>query len=170
MATALDVITLDQAKDWLVVDFSDADEIITRNIQTAIAWVEKYTNYYLYQRPVTIPVTSCKTAISLYPIADIIMKNGNGNGDVVTPVIYKGGLKTYVVYGASTGLWITTNAGQNVITLNAGFTNPSDIPAPLIDACYKLITYLYENRDAYSSTLPVDVQLLINQFRRSPTI
>lgn len=167
MATALDVITLDQAKDWLVVDFSDADEIITRNIQTAVAWVEKYTNYYLYQRAVTIPVTSCKTAISLYPIADIVMKNRNG--DIVTPVIYQSALKTYVVYGASTGLWVT-NVGQNVVTLNAGFTNPSDIPPPLIDACYKLITYLYENRDAYSSTLPVDIQLLVNQFRRSPTL
>lgn len=168
MANALDVITLEQAKNWLVVDFPDADEIITRNIQTAVAWVEKYTNYYLYQRPVTIPVTSCKTAISLYPIADIIMKDGNQN--VVTPVIYQGALKTYVVYGASTGLWITTNVGQNVITLNAGFTNPSNIPSPLLDACYKLITYLYENRDAYSSVLPVDIQLLLNEFRRSATL
>lgn len=162
MATALDVITLAQAKDWLVVDFEDQDGQIERNIRTAVAWVEKYTCHLLYQREITIPVTSSKTAIAFYPLEDIVLKDKDGV--TLTSMISEGALKTYVVYSGYCGI------GQNKITVNAGYASIDLIPAPLLDACYKLITYLYENRDAYSSTLPVDIQLLINQFRRSPTI
>lgn len=162
MATALDVITLQQAKDWLVVDFDDQDENIERNIKTAIAWVEKYTCHLLYKRAITIPVTSSRTAIAFYPLADVALKNTAD--ETLAAMITEGATKTYVYYSGYCGL------GQNKITANAGYETIDLIPAPLLDACYKLITYLYENRDAYSSTLPVDIQLLINQYRRSATI
>jgi hypothetical protein len=162
MATALDIITLQQAKDWLVVDFPDNDAIITRNIQTAVAWVEKYTCYLLYSREINIPVLSSKTAIPYYPLSNIVMENAAG--EEVNAMISEGSTKTYVYYAGYCGL------GQNKIAATAGYASIDLIPAPLLDACYKLITYLYENRDAYSSTLPVDIQLLINQFRRSATI
>lgn len=48
--TPLNVITLDQAKAFLRVDFSDDDALITGLITAAVGLVEQKTQYRLYQR------------------------------------------------------------------------------------------------------------------------
>lgn len=166
MATALDVITLAQAKDWLEVDFPDKDNDLERLIKAAIAWVEKYTCHLLYEREVTIPVTSSRTAIAFWPIKSGTLGMKDKDGNTVTTEISYGTLKTYICYG----VFKSYSPGTNVVTGTMGYASVDDIPAPLLEAAYKLIVYLYENRSAYSTTLPLDVQVLINQFRRSPTL
>lgn len=166
MATALDVISVDQAKNWLEVDFPDKDADIERLIKSAIAWVEKYTCHLLFQREVTIPVTSSRTAIAFWPIDANTLEMKDAKGNTITTMVSYGTLKTYVCYGA----FKSYAPGTNVITATMGYENVNDIPPPLIEAAYKLIVYLYENHSAYSSTLPVDIQLLINPYRRSATI
>lgn len=144
---ALDVISLADAKDSLVVDYPDKDAEITRHIKSAVALVEQYTDVYLYERPRTYALLGCSLEIYDSPLTF--------TGTVPTKT--KQQALSIIVYGKSGD---TYNA-------NIGYSNVDDIPQNLIDACYKIITYLFENKDAYSVSLPMDVQMLVNQFRRS---
>lgn len=154
--TALDVISVEQAKAYLRVDFDTDDDLITSLIQTSVAWVEQYTCYRLFERVELFIAYNCKTGLPYYPIE-------------VTSVEYDGDEQDIVTKNRPLELVVECKK-DSVITATVGYSDVADIPAPLLTACYKLITYLYENRDAYGATLPVDVQLLINQYRRSATI
>lgn len=148
---ALNVITVDQARDWLS---ATDDEGLERLIKTAVEWVERYTSYRLYERTETIANSRCEQSIALYPIT-------------VTSVTYQDlSAAKYEKYVLPTKLKIKC-PWNSVITLTVGYADAADIPGPLVDACYKLITYLYENRDMYQVGMPTDVQMLINQYRRA---
>lgn len=148
--TALDVISLAAAKEYLRVDYPDQDGVITRNIKSAVALIEQYTDVYLYERPRTYALLGCSLEIYDSPLTFT----------APVPTKTKQQVMSIIVYGKS----------GDTYTANIGYSNADDVPQNLVDACYKMITYLYENRDAYSVTLPADVQVLINQFRRSCTI
>lgn len=156
---ALDVISLEQAQNHLVVlndTFYDAE--ITGIIKTAISMVEQYTDYQLYQRDIIIPMVSCKQDITLYPITITGVVNGS------TAQTYRTIQRTLsVVVECST--WC-----NSVINATVGYDDIIKIPHQLIGACYKIITYLFENKDAYEATIPYDIQCMINQLRRSATI
>jgi hypothetical protein len=146
---ALDVISLADAKEFLVVDFPDKDTEITRHIKSAVSIVERYTCYNLYQRDIVYQIGRCgRTEVYDYPVA---FPNGTVTEARVLSVILKG-------------------SANSTVNATTGYTDVTQIPENLIDACYKLITYLFENKDVYEANLPGDVQLMINQFRRSATI
>lgn len=156
MATPLDVITLEQAKEFLVVDFDDRDAEITRHIKSAIGYVETYTNHMLYSRAKVYTIlgsSGCTSRGSIeiydYPIT------------VNTPV----SMTTHNVLSIT--LFATANQSINA---TVGYNSVDDIPGQILEAAYKLITYLFENKDIYSAGLPWDVQMLLNQWRRSATI
>lgn len=178
-----DVISLASAKGWLNIDYADSitDTQVTRLINTAVAWVENNTCHLLYQRPEVITVingnyynpanafppldsagwrfggirhASKGTSVYIYPFTVTSVQDGSGND--INYQSYLNALKT--IFQAPYG---------SVITLNAGYANSDYIPSALIDACYKLITYLYENRDMYAVSYPTDIQFLINQYRRA---
>lgn len=144
--TALDVISLEDAKDALVIDYPDRDKEITRAIKSAISIIEKYTNVFLYERDVEYSILNgCSEEIYDFPIKfNDSSLNKKQNALSVT------------VFGKE-GFGFSGKVGYSDVT---------DIPQNLIDACYKLITYLTENKDAYNVSMPLDVQLLVNQFRR----
>lgn len=150
--TALDALPLTEAKAYLNVQDDADDELITSLITAAVQWVEKYTDYYLYQRSVVVDVyTSCYTTPA-FPV------------NSVTPAGLT--VKNYPLETRISGLPYA--GGQ--LTLDVGYANADNIPATLITACKKLVVYWYENRDIYMAELPMDVQMLLNQFRRSATI
>lgn len=149
---ALDVITLQEAKDNLRVDFDDDDAIIVRIIKTSIDWVEKYTCHKLWQRTETITSDGCPFEVYDYPVT-------------VSSVIKDGNPVSYTTQKRSLKLIIDTEKGA-VVSLSVGYGDVDSIPYPLLEACFKIITYLYENRDAYGLGIPVDIQGLINQYRR----
>lgn len=155
----LSVISLEQAKNHLVV-LNDAfyDAQITGIIKTAVGMVEQYTDYRLYQRDVTIPMVNCNQDIALFPIS-------------ITGVINGSTAQTYSTYQRTLSISVECSNWRNsVINTTVGYDDVTKIPHPLIGACYKIITYLFENKDAYEATIPYDVQSMINQFRRSATI
>lgn len=160
MADALTILPLDYVKkEVLSVDLGDTwnDNNITRCINTAVQWVEQYTDYRLYQRIEVINAIGCEINIVTYPI-------------LITGVVDEDNEPVTDYKTRNLPLSITLYVpNQSVITANVGYANPTDIPQPLISAAEKLIVYLFENKDAYSNTLPIDIQLLINQYRRSPT-
>jgi|ERR1700744_649495 len=155
----LSVISLEQAKNHLVVlndNFYDAQ--ITGIIKTAVGMVEQYTDYRLYQRDVDIPLVDCRQDITLYPITI----NGIDND---------GSDQAYKAIQRTLSIVVTCPTWYNsVLKATVGYDDLTEIPQPLIGACYKIITYLFENKDAYEATIPYDVQCMINQFRRSATI
>jgi hypothetical protein len=156
-----DVIALADAKVWLSVDDTYNDNDISRLINTAVAWIEQYTCYRLYPRDEVINTTSCKTYIPYYPINTTNILNFDGSPYV------SANLYTYVPQNLSL---LVNCPSMSTIQLNTGYADPTQIPQPLIDGALKLITYLYENRDSYGTVLPIDIQLLVNSYRRSPTI
>jgi hypothetical protein len=150
--TALDVISIQQAKDYLVVedDFFDAD--IERLIETAITWIEKYTDHLLYERDEVIPLTSCEQDIYTYPIA-------------ITSVQKDSVDQTYTTVQKALRIVVKCQTWNGSV-VNATVGYASNPPAPLVGAAYKLLTYLFENKDIYEATIPYDIQMLINQYRR----
>jgi len=146
---ALSVISLADAKEYLVVDFPDKDKEITRHIKSAVAIVEKYTDYRLYQREISYSIGRCGyDEIYDYPIL------------FPSDTITEQRILSSIVRGVP----------GSIVTATVGYSDTTLIPENLIDACYKIITYLFENKDVYEADLPSDVQLLINQFRRNATI
>ncbi len=137
-------ITLQQAKDWLRVDFDDDDDLIESLIESAEQWVENYTCHVLSPRDIVLNGTGCAQSVYEYPI------------------------NTSTVVGNTYSLFtdFTIPNGQTAV-VNVGYTSSALIPKPLITAVKKLVAYSYENRDTYTAELPTDVQVLINQYRRS---
>lgn len=149
--SALDVISLADAKAFLVVDFNDRDAEITRHIKSAVSLIEKYTNVYLYQRLKTFTLLGESIEIYDYPIVFIDAE-----------IRKRQMVLSVIVYGKC-GDEVETGVGYLL-----GIAKEEE--PILIEACYKLITYFYENRDAYGASIPTDIQCMINQRRRSATI
>lgn len=146
--TALDVISLQSAKDYLRVDYSEDDAIITRLIKASVSRIEQYTNYKLYQRDVVYNMYGCELEIYDFPITlDTTLKTRQN-------------VLSVTVFGR----------GGDVINASVGYSLVAGVPEDLLTACYMLITAMYENRDVYSLDLPLTIQGLINQYRRSPSI
>lgn len=156
MADALSVISLEQAKEFLVVDFDDRDAEITRHIKSAIGYVETYTNHMLYSRA---------------KVYTILGSSGCTSRGSIEIYDYPITVNTTVSMTTHNVLSITLFGTANqAINTTVGYNSVNDIPGQILEAAYKLITYLFENKDIYSAGLPWDVQLLLNQWRRSATI
>lgn len=158
--TSLDVITLEQAKTYLVMDgIGGRDAEITMLIKSAVSLVEKYTDYRLYQRSEEFVTYSSITSLTIYPVSITSVKNSDGAN-----IPYRTTQSPLQL-----NLFCAKNAS---VVLQVGYAQADigNIPQNLITACYKIITYLFENKDAYEVGLPMDVQLLLNEFRRSATI
>lgn len=70
---ATEPVTLDEAKEWMRVDFDDEDDLITAMITGARQSIEQFTNLALVDKSVVIDViTTCETDnIRLYGIESI---------------------------------------------------------------------------------------------------
>lgn len=146
--TELDIISIDEAKDWLSVEDESA---LPRLISSAIGWVENYTGHKLYQRPVTVTL-DCPGYLAIgYPV------------DVVSVVDKNGDPVPYCLVGDR----VKYGRGAYTLTANVGYAQKEDVPSVLIEAAFKMLTYFYENRDLYEIRLPQDVQFMVNKFRRN---
>lgn len=144
---ALDVISIEQAKDWLEIDqsYTLADDKIEAAIKAAISWVERKTDYRLYVRDEVYYSNGFDVDVYSFPINSVIGANRDG------------------CVRASHSIY----RGVGAITANVGYNDPNSIPEDLLQACRKLIVYFFENRDMYAAEQFNDVQMLINPYRRS---
>lgn len=147
------IITLEQAQTRLR-DYYEIDDLekadLQQMISAAIGWVEKYTDYALNEKPVTVYTRDCGTVrVVTYPFEVITQDVRSKRGALSSVLSYK---------------------PNTAIELIVGNWGTEEVSSPLIEACYKLIVYYYENRDMYKQDAPTDVQMLINQWRRSATV
>lgn len=138
----MSAVTLQQAKDYLRIDFDEDDTLIQGLIDAAEDWVSKYTNHVLS------PTTKVYES-GCYEVFDY-------------PFVLTGGS---CVNTHATSTSFTVPSGETA-TAQVGYATANDIPPVLLLAVKKLVVYMYENRDVYQSGMPNDVQLLINRYRR----
>jgi len=159
MATALNVISLQEAKDLLKVDFADDDAFITSLIHTAVALVEQRTNHYLYQRAITVDARHSHEVYA-YPFEIVSVTDKD-----LTALTY-----TAHPYSLMTRICLSGYYGHYLLRLNVGYAEKADIPAPLLTAVERLMTYLYMHRDIQKAEMPSDVQLMLQPYRRYASI
>ena len=137
------MVDLSDLKDALRIDFNDDDDILDRKLKTAIQVVERYTGHSLRDRSITYISDGKRREFFEYPIT----VNG---GDVV-----EDGFSTFVYAKKGDSVTITFGVSEH---------------ENLWEAVIRIASYLYENIDINEVSLPADVQLLINQFRRDSFI
>jgi len=177
----LNVLSLADAKAYLKVDFADDDALITSLISTAVAQVEKITEYRLYQRVENPIYTSkfCYTAFQ-YPLnsASVVAQDSSDTNVYTVQLKYET-LRTELFWGNGFGYinayeQFYSNDFYNIkgcnvtylLTLNVGYADPTQIPQDLITAVQQTIVFLYENRDLTKLTLPDNIMLLLAPYKR----
>lgn len=187
---ALDVITLQQAKDQLKVDFADDDALITQIISSAVNVVEQKTNWRLYQR-VEIDHSDGTYNVSILqtPINSITIKTIDGT--VVTwPQIKIDPIRQTIIFvkNAYNNAWASNRGfgdgldngvgffpdfwGASLplynIFIDCGYTNTTLIPFAILQAVKTIITYMYENRDVSLDTMPNNIMMELQSYNRQP--
>lgn len=138
------MVTLDQLKEDLRVDFSADDAILQRNLDAAIAIVEKYTGYSMFAKSVPYrAVIGHKFKVYMSPI------------ESVTGATYEQCNNYTVIKPTSTNVTVEYGA--------VGYAN-------LNKAVLRIAADLYENVEISEVTLPVDIQLMLNQYRNDSFI
>lgn len=177
---ALSVLSLSDAKDYLKVDFSDDDELITALISTAVAQVEKNTEYRLYQRNEIVLTSKYEYTAFQYPLnsAAVIAQDSANTTNFPIKTNYET-LRANLFWGTGFSYrdfntQFFSNDTYNihgcpityVLTLDVGYTDVTLIPDDLITAVMQIIVFLYENRDMTKLQLPDNIMLLCQPYKR----
>lgn len=143
----LDVLPLEDAKAYLMVDFDDDDALITSLIKAAVDVFERSTYYRLYQRAETIQVGGYETEIFSFPRRSVAVTDYY-NGEVVTPSKYNdNGVRLKI--GFNNGwCYSASSAPYYIITMDVGFTTASAIPQGIIQWLKECVTWFYEKRNS----------------------
>ena len=149
----ISVLPLATAKNYLRLDDSlvDDDAAITRMIKSALSYIEKYTNVYVYARAKTY-ILDDDNFVRVYdfPI------------NSVTTVEYerkdRNGYSNFILTGEDTSL-----------VLNVGFVDPLDVPSELIDIALQYVKYLYYEAETNTNNrgqVPMWLNDMLNQHKR----
>ena len=149
----LDVIPLADAKIYLRVDdtLTEDDGSITRMINGALAYVEKWTNFLVYDRTKTYLMIDGLVRVYDGPINTLV-------SPLTVDTVQKNNYSVYCL-------------GTDTIDLklNVGCANTSDIPQGLIDVAYEIIDLMYYEHET-GKTIEKDLSTLskdiLNQNKR----
>lgn len=137
-----DIISLNDAKTYLGVDDTSRDGEITRMIGSALSHLELVTNIILFNRDKTYYYNEGCVRVHDYPI----------NTAITDDVVVK---QTYSIY---------SNASDNSITLNVGYTDPADIPPNVVEVGYAILKCLFEG--GKTSELSETVKIMLHSIKR----
>lgn len=122
------VITLSNAKEYLGVDDTSRDNLITRMITSALSHLEKRTNVHVQVKEKTYYYEDGCVRVYDYPI------NTTTPDDVTRTT-----KELYSIYE-------TSDTTVESLTLNIGHTDSNNIDPDWIEAGYSLIGHLYAGR------------------------
>lgn len=144
----LDVISLERAKNYLRIDsdLTEDDAEITSMIIGACKYVEKNTNHIFFAQDKTYS-NIFGVKVYDYPINSLVSPT-----DAVV-----------VNYSLC-----ATYPNETSVVLNVGYTDPTDVPDELVQACLQLIkVWYYESEKQVNTTLiPESVRQAIDINRR----
>lgn len=146
----LSVISLSDAKTYLGVDDTARDAEISRIIKSALSYIEKRTNIILDAKDKLYyyDTTDCAYVFD-YPI--------NSTTNTTATVEVK---QSYSIY-------TETDSDIDSITINVGYSDPTDIEHDLIECGYAIIECLFnggklsELSDAIESMISVNRRFII---------
>lgn len=133
-------VTLTDLKDYLNIDYPNDDLKLERKLNAAIRVVEKYTNHSLRDHDIIIIGTGCASEFYGYPIDSITGAERIEYTDM--------------------GACVTAKIGDRV-TIKMGISEEPNLD----EAVLRIASTLYEEIEISETTLPLDVQLLLNQYR-----
>lgn len=133
--------TLEQLKEDLRVDFPDDDSILQRNLDAATAIIEKYTGLSMSDK--TLTFTGKDKPFRLFDVYPIDSVDGGtiaecAGGYVITPT-------------------------DSTVVVEVGSVNYPNLDKAVL----RIASDLYENIEISEVSLPIDVQLLVNQYRKT---
>lgn len=163
-------ITLQETKDYLRVDFTDDDALISMLITAARQFIEKLTRR-------SIAVATWEMSLDEFPQGEIIIPLPPLK--TINSIAYiKGGTpQTFSYYEVDDysqparlkGEWPETDNVLNAVKINfdAGYDT---VPEPLKQAMLLLISHWYENREPVTmngspATIPFTVDALVSQYK-----
>lgn len=138
----IDVIPLEIVKDYLGIDDTSRDREITRMIDSACRYIEKYTNVMLVEREKDYFNTNGCIRVYDYPI------NTESELQEVK--------STYSLYSTDS------------ITLSVGYELATEVPSDLVDAGLQIIDnwfYASENR-TNANVLPMGAKMILDLHKR----
>ena len=123
----IDVLPLATAKNYLRLDDSltDDDMAITRMIKSALSYIERYTNVFVYARNKTY-ILDDDNFVRVYdfPINSVVTVDYERKD--------RYNYSNFILTGEDTSL-----------VLNVGYADPTDVPSELIDIALQYVKYLY---------------------------
>lgn len=183
---AIEPITLSEVKEWLRIDSSDEDTIITKMIKAVRFNAEEYTRKAFITQTwkltmqdfprdsdnfipgfprltgrdfIRLPRTPVQSVSSVkyYDNADILQTFSSTNYTVGEDRIYLKGTSTWPS---------DTREGMSVeITVVSGYgAKTTDVPEDLRQAMIEHVAFKYENRGA--DKVPDDVKIIYNRYKR----
>ncbi len=132
--SCLSIISLDEAKVYLRVDdtLTEDDNQITRMINGAFDYIERWTNLMVYARSKSYLVQSGCATVYDAPINVTVSPTSGVSVDV------KHTFSNYVINDTSV----------NELKLNVGYTTASNVPNDLIEVAYEIIDLLYYQHES----------------------
>lgn len=173
---ATEIFTLQEVKNYLKVDDSTEDTLISTLLQSARQAAESYLNQALITQTITEKLDRFNNATIYLSVSPVIAVSSlqYADGDNTTQTF---AASNYVVdtflkparlslgYGKT---WPTLygNINDITITYTAGYgTEPSGVPAQIRQAILLMVTDAYDNRQDYVKRLPTASEYLLDQYR-----
>ena len=175
-APAKEIWTLSEVKNYLKVDTSADDTLITTLLQSAREVAERYLNQALITQTITekldrlnSPVlylsVSPVIAVSSFQYADSQNTTQTYNSSNYIVDTFEKPARLSVAYGKT---WPTLygNINDVTITYTAGYgTEPSGVPMQIRQAVLMMVADGYDNREDYVKKLPTASEYLLDQYR-----
>ena len=144
--SCLSIISLEEAKVYLRIDdtLTEDDRQITRMINGAFDYIERWTNVLVYSRSKTYLVIDGCAVVYDAPINALVSPT-----NAVATV--KHGFSNY-----------TTDITETELKVNVGYTTASNVPNDLVEVAYELIDLMYYQHET-GKTIEKDLsELSIN--------
>lgn len=157
MTSYTDVISLEQAKNYLRIDegMTEDDLFISSMIKAALQWIESYTRHILVEQEVTLYApaqTNCDGNyiyyVYHYPIVSAV------------PDAEKTVRNLYTKYYTS----------EEELVITAGYDDIEKVPEALVQAAYAILQVWYYNSEKTVQTtlIPDAVKFALDPYRRFP--
>ena len=175
-APTTEIWTVSEVKDYLKVDTSADDTLISTLIQSARQAAESYLNQALITQTITEKLDRLSNPLLYLSVSPVISvssfqyadsNNSTQTFDATNYVVdtFNKPARLSLAYGKS---WPTLygNINDVTITYTAGYsTQPSGVPYQIRQAILMMVADSYDNREDYIKKLPTASEYLLDQYR-----